>query len=207
MKKTSVLFVALMLAGMAVAGCGSAKAPGAETTPAITTAPTTETPAITTAPITDTPEITDKGAAALSPYFPTDYVTLPPESKVIDVFNDFEDMEYDMYCWETTVLELPMTKTEAIEYFTPELNKQEVNHFEVSKDMSDYIPWQIEEDYPDVTNYVEIYASYAYGSDGVNVAIIKVQLFTKDDNETIVVAWIAVEYSRNPVATPPPSGG
>lgn len=139
----------------------------------------------------------------VSPYFPADRIPLPPSSRIIGITNDFESVEDDASCWETTALELTMTKSEAIEYFSPLLNRGEVNQFVVSKDMSDFIPWEVLYDYPEVGNYVELYAWYNDLLDSARISIIKVLLFTTaEDQETIVLAWIQVNYASKPTTNP-----
>lgn len=144
-----------------------------------------------------------EGLDGVSPYFPADRIPLPPDSRVIGIANDFESVEDDASCWETTTLELAMTKSEAIDYFSPLLNRGEVNHFVVSGDTSDYIPWEVLNDYPEIGNYVELYAWYNHLLDSAKISIIKVLLFTTaEDQETIVLAWIQVEYASKPTPNP-----
>lgn len=197
MKKTiAVLIILTML--LALTGCAPA---GGKTEAPAPKAASAAMPA----PVPAEPVKAEKESVALSPWFPAERITLPPGSKVIGVSNNFADANDITACREKTVLELGLTKTEAIEYFTPMLKAGNVDQFEDSGDTSEHIPWEISGDYPEVTNFVELYAGYPYASDSVAVSIIKVTLFTKEDKETVAVAWIEVKYNVNPTAAPTPA--
>ena len=71
--------------------------------------------------------LSNEAISGLSPYFPTDKLTLPEGSTVIQVFEG----ETDSYTWEKpkhgcieiTEVHVPLTMTEAVEYFTEQLNR------------------------------------------------------------------------------------
>jgi hypothetical protein len=151
-------------------------------------------------PDSEDPDSDDPGTdgMSLSPYFPTDRITLPKGSKIIDITNDF-DIDEDGYTnTENTWLDLSMTKTEAIEWFTPMLDSGNVRQFVDSGDMDDNFPWEVTGRFDDIANYVELYASYESDTNTADIYIIRVQLFTLKDLETIVVARIVVQYEKNP---------
>ena len=164
----------------------------------------TNTPAANTdTPGTLTPTAgTETPGASLSSCFPSDRITLPSGAHVIEVFNDFADKGDGDECWETTVLTLTLTMTrdEAVTAFTPMLNSGDVDQFVAGDLSTTNIPLEVRGAYPDVQSSVELFAKYPYTDGGIGT--IKATFFTKEDGQTIVIAYIEVRYNGKPSAGP-----
>ena len=167
--------------------------PAARDTPAPAPDPTPEpAPDPTPAPVEGT-------AASLSPYFPADKLTLPEGSTVIQVF----ESEIDSYTCEKpksgyieiTEVQLPLTKTEAVEYFMERLNQGDETSVSTDEENPFFLPEAVTDAYPDVSCGTTIYARYGYALD---VRGVTVKLFVKEGEETIYTAYIEVVYVRDP---------
>lgn len=201
MKKISAIVVAITILLMTLAGC-------------VTVAPANEKPSATLAatPLPEpvpTPEAPPESAApepgpvaaemipGLSPYFPADRIALPPGSKVLEVFEGEPDpygvtAEY----LETTALELPLTKTQAIEYFSKMLDQGD-GDFYPSEENSYWIPEAITGKYPDVTSYAGMSVNYPHS---INVRGIDVKFFIQEGGEKVFAVYIGVSYAKKPGA-------
>lgn len=181
------------------AGCGrlskvlDAAAGGLSVSPSPTLATlepaTTQAPSTAASP-TESPAPTHP---PVSEYYPLERIPLPAGSEVFKWENNFDDqMAFESY-HETTALKLAMTKTEAIAYFEP-LLKKGVELY----DTAGYgdVPQEILAAYPDVAAQTELYARYDDKTD--NIEIIKVLLYTLEDEETLVAATIVVYYRQSP---------
>ena len=132
-------------------------------------------------------------------YFPYEHIDMPLTSKVINIYNDFDSKEDTDWCLEVTLFRLLFSKSEAVEYFKEELLKNETISFTDSGDKSEFIPLDILAEFPDVVNYEELSAKYPYPESDVYVSSIKLDIYTADDNETIVIAKLEVTYTGKPV--------
>lgn len=135
----------------------------------------------------------------LSPYFPTDRIQLPPESKVIG----FHEGELDPYgvagdYLETTVVEMPLTKTEAIAYFTS-IMENSGGAFYLYDEWS-WIPEAVTDAYPDVASAFRMDANFVHSRD---VRSIVITLYFEEGGETLYAAYIDVTYAKVP-GTPIP---
>lgn len=136
----------------------------------------------------------------LSPYFPTNKIQLPPGSKVIGFFEG----EPDPYgvsgdYLETTVVEIPLTKTEAVEYFTS-MMENGGGTFYLTGDSSYWIYEAVTDAYPNVACSYRMEVHYVHSRD---VRSIVVTLYTEESGDALYVAYIDVTYAKAP-GTPLP---
>jgi hypothetical protein len=127
----------------------------------------------------------------LSAHYPWERVPLPDGSETIDV-SDMEDT--DKYV-EYTDIRLPMTKTEAVAYFQPLLEK-DADYFTLDADL-DYVPLEVQGAYPDAVSCTSLYARYTAETEP-NIYIINVSLYTPADGETVLVAVVQVNRHGKP---------
>jgi hypothetical protein len=127
----------------------------------------------------------------LSAHYPWERVPLPEGSEFIEV-SGMEDT--DKYV-EYTDIRLPMTKTEAVAYFQPLLEK-DVDFFKLDADL-DYVPLEIQGAYPDAVSCTSLYARYTAETEP-NIHIINVSLYTPADGEMVLVAVVQVNYHSKP---------
>lgn len=159
-------------------------------TPAAGTAETLQPPG---APVQETSPAPAQGGmpAGLSAYYPWERVPLPEGSEFIKM-ESVEDT--DKYI-EHTYLSLPMTKTEAVAYFTQLLEK-DAELYNLDDDLP-YVPLEIQGAYPDVVSFASLYGRYTEAVEP-NVYIVIVNLYTPADGETISVATVQVNYRTKP---------
>ena len=106
------------------------------------------------------PGLANEAITGLSSYFPTNKLALPEGSTVIQVF----EADIDSYTWEKpkhgcieiTEVHLPLTMTEAVEYFTERLNRGGATTISMEEENFFFLPDGISDAYPDVTYYTSI---------------------------------------------------
>ena len=127
----------------------------------------------------------------LTAHYPWERVPLPEGSEFVKVEN-IEDI--DKYVEDTYIL-LPLTKTEAIAYFEPLL--QTDSDFYTLDDNLGYVPLEIQGGYPEVVSYASLYSRYTTETEP-GIYVIKVNLYTPADGETVSVAVVQVNYRAKP---------
>jgi hypothetical protein len=126
----------------------------------------------------------------LTAYYPWERVPLPKGCELITVWNKQNGKKY----LEITTVAVSTTKTQALAYFTPLLEKDAELY---PPAQADYAPLDIVDLYPDVTSQTWLYADYAAETEA-SIEVIEVGLFTLADKETVVAATVQVTYRSAP---------
>lgn len=178
-----------------LSGCISIQSADAEATGNLieTSAPTAGAFDATEQLPTDEPPTVQRDGRlpGLSAHYPWERVPLPEESELIEVSSTEDTDKYVEY----TDIHLPMTKTEAIAYFQPLLEK-DADFFKLDADL-EYVPLEIQGAYPDAVSNTSLYARYTAETEP-NIYVINVSLYTSADGETVIVAVVQVNYHSKP---------
>lgn len=192
----AITLILILCAGMS--GCISIQSPEDESTgsPIKTSVPMpgpADAADQSSAPQTDGTSAVprDDRLPGLSAHYPWERVPLPEGSGFIEALGIEDTDKYVEY----TDIRLPMTKTEAIAYFQPLLEK-DADFFKLDADL-EYVPLEIQGAYPDVVSDTSLYARYTAETEP-NIYIINVSLYTPTDGETVLVAVIQVSYHAKP---------
>ncbi len=204
MRKLFVIALAIAVC-IGLAGCisiksaqGPGSSPGASLPPVQKQAQAApqEDPAATaeapdTASVQNSPTQGAARFSGITAHYPWERVPLPEGSGFVKVMNVEDTDKYLEYTYVT----LPMTKTEAIGYFRPLLEK-DAEFFTLDDDL-DYPPLEIQGAYPDVASFASLYSRYTQQAEA-NIGVIIVNLYTSADKETVLVAEIQVNYLAKP---------
>ncbi len=186
----AVLLVAVL--SMSFFGCVSIELKGSTD---FTPEPTTvvhELPADTAVLPTEAPDANAGGILeGLAAYYPWDIVPLP-EGSVFVKAQGVEDT--DKYV-EYSYVQLALTKSEAVEYFEP-LMQKDADYCTRDNDLT-FPSLEVQGMYPEVVSFTSLYARYTEDIGG-NVALVSVNLYTPEDSETLSVAEIQVNYRVKP---------
>lgn len=191
-----VLLAALLAAvlSMSFFGCMSIELEGS-TDFAATPEPTAEVPELpldTAVLPTEAPNANTGGSLeGLAAYYPWDIVPLP-EGSVLVKAQGVEDT--DKYV-EYSYVQLTLTKSEAVEYFEP-LMQKDADYYTRDNDLT-FPSLEVQGMYPEVVSFTSLYARYTEDIGG-NVALVSVNLYTPQDGETLLVAEIQVNYRVKP---------
>ncbi len=200
--KRSIFIAFMLVLCIGLAGCISIQSADTEPTmspeqiinPAPERVPEPEEPAIAEVPELSAPAEASSGQGALpglTAHYPWERLPLPEGSEFVKL-SSVEDT--DKYV-EYTQVKLPMTKTEAVAYFKPLLEKD--SDLFVQDDDLTYPSLEIQGAFPDVVSFTSLYGRYTQEMEP-NIKAIILNLYTPADGETLLVAEIQVNYLSKP---------
>jgi len=127
----------------------------------------------------------------LAAYYPWDIVPLPEGSVFVKVQGVEDTDKYVEYSY----VQLALTKSEAVEYFEP-LMQKDADYYTRDDDLT-FPSLEVQGMYPEVVSFTSLYARYTEQVGG-NVALVNVNLYTPEDGETLLIAEIQVNYRVKP---------
>ncbi len=129
--------------------------------------------------------------SGLADHYPWARVPLPGESEFVKT-ESVEDTEKYI---EYTYVHLALTKAEAVAYFRPLLEK-DADFFTLDDDLP-HPPLEVRGAYPEAASYVSLFSRYAAETEA-NISVIKVDVYTAADGETVLAAVVQVNYRSKP---------